>query len=248
MPDAPAGPSPPAVEIAGVTRTYHGLRPLRLASLSIAQGERVALTGFDQAAAEVLVNLITGAALPDQGEVRVFGRSTAEIASGDEWLASLERFGIVSPRAVLIEGATVAQNLAMPFTLEIDPVPQVVAARVEALAVECGFGAEAGGVRAVLGAQAGSAAPGVRARLHFARAIALDPGLVVLEHPTAGLPDDRIRRTFADDVARVLEGRSLTALVITGDEPFALRAANRTLRLKPATGELKPVRRGWFRS
>ena len=109
-------PAAPAIQIAQVVRNYGSLRPLRIAALAVAPGERVALTGLDAGAAEVLVNLVTGAALPDEGEVRVFGRATSEIASGDEWLASLERFGIVSPRAVLIEGATVLQNLAMPFT------------------------------------------------------------------------------------------------------------------------------------
>lgn len=239
----------PAVEIAGVIRDYRGLRPLRLAALSIGEGERVAVTGVDAIAAEVLVNLVTGASLPDQGDVRVFGRSTAAIADGDEWLASLDRYGLVSPRAVLMDSATVEQNLAMPFTLEIDPVPPDVARRVRALAIECGFEGEGAGagVEDVLRIQAGRASAAARARLHFARAIALDPALVVLEHPTAALPDAAARRRYAGDVARVLEARRLTALIITEDEPFARRIAGRTLKLNPATGELKPVKRGWFR-
>ena len=60
---------------------------------------------------------------PTKGEVLVRDHSTAAIADGDEWLASLDRFGIVSPRAVLLDAATLLQNLAMPFTLDIDPIP-----------------------------------------------------------------------------------------------------------------------------
>ena len=78
--------------------------------------------GLDAGAAEVLVNLVTGAGVADRGTVCVQGRNNAEIANGDEWLESLDRFGIVSERAVLLEGATLEQNLAMPFTLQIDPV------------------------------------------------------------------------------------------------------------------------------
>ena len=52
----------------------------------------------------------------------MFGQRTADIANGDAWLDLLERFGIVSPRGVLLEGSTLLQNLAMPFTLAIDPV------------------------------------------------------------------------------------------------------------------------------
>lgn len=238
--------SAPVVEIARVVRTYQALRPLRIASLTIAPGERVALSGLDAGASEVLVNLITGAALPDEGEVRVFGRLTSAITSGDEWLASLDSFGIVSPRAVLMEGASIQQNLAMPYTLQIDPVPADVAARVEALAVECGIGAASGAPSGVLGTRAGDAPPDLRARLHLARAIALDPALVLLEHPTASV-EDRARQPLAADVARVLESRGIAALVITQDESFALRAAHRALKLHPATGELKPLRKGWFR-
>ncbi len=107
----------PVLQITGVQKRYQSLRPLRIQELTIAAGERVAVSGFDAGAAEVLVNLVTGASLPDEGEVRVLGHRTADIVDGDEWLASLDRFGIVSPRGVLLEGATLEQNLAMPFTL-----------------------------------------------------------------------------------------------------------------------------------
>jgi ABC-type transporter Mla maintaining outer membrane lipid asymmetry ATPase subunit MlaF len=230
----------PVVQISGVVRNYQALRPLRLAALTVVEGERVAIHGVDAAGAEVLINLITGAALPEQGEVRVFGRLTADISNGDEWLTSLDRFGIVSPRAVIMEAATVEQNLAMPFTLEIDPVPADIAERVAALARESGIPVES------LSKPAGETPPEIRARLHLARAVALDPTLVLLEHPTAGVEKAAVGR-LAEDLARMLEGRGLTALIITEDDSFSSRAAHRTLKLQPATGELKPVRKGWFR-
>ena len=64
----------PALEITGVTKSYQALRPLRLQSLTVAPGECVAISGVDAGAAEILVNLITGATLPDEGQIRVFGR------------------------------------------------------------------------------------------------------------------------------------------------------------------------------
>ena len=67
--------SPPVVEIAAVTKSYGGLRPLRIRALAVAPGERVAIAGIDAAGAEVMVNLVTGASLPDEGEIRVFGRA-----------------------------------------------------------------------------------------------------------------------------------------------------------------------------
>jgi ABC-type iron transport system FetAB ATPase subunit len=47
-------------------------------------------------------------------------------------------------------------------------------------------------------------------------------------------------------VAQALESRRVTALAITQDDAFASRVAHRRLILQPATGELKPVRKGWF--
>ena len=234
-----AAPGAFVLEINGLRKNYGGLRPLRLQALTIAPGERVAVAGFDAPAAELLVNLVTGASLPEEGSIRAFGRNTADIADGDQWLASLERFGIMSDRAVLLEGSTLAQNLAMPFTLEIDPVAPAMLATVSGLAGECGIAAE------WLLQPAGAIPPEVRARAHLARAVALDPQLLVLEHPTASVAEPE-RADLAADIVRVCERRHLAALAITLDEPFARAIAHRVLVLNGATGELKEKKRGWW--
>ncbi len=233
-------PQSKVLEIRGVRKHYQALRPLRLGELAVSDGERVALVGFDAGAAEVLVNLVTGASLPEEGEVRVFGRSTAEITTGDQWIASLDRFGIVSDRAVLLEGSTLEQNLAMPFTLALDDLPPAVIEQVAALAEECGIPA------AALPQVCGELSPTLRMRAHLARAVALDPALLILEHPTARI-DDRDRLPFASDVVRVAEPRRLAVLAVTNDEPFARAVAARQLRLHAATGDLVALKRGWFR-
>jgi ABC-type transporter Mla maintaining outer membrane lipid asymmetry ATPase subunit MlaF len=225
------------LQISEVQRNYQSLRPLRMGALTIAPGERVAISGLDAGAAEVLVNLVTGRSLPDQGEVRVMGQATAEIANADQWFASLDRFGIVSSRAVLVDQYTIEQNIAMVFSLSIDPVSAETAGRVRQLAAECGIP----DVTAVTG----TTPPEIRARVQLARAVALEPVLLILEHPTAGIPEGA-RESLAKDFASVTTARRLAALVITQDDTFAKIAADRVLRLDGATGVLKPVRRGWF--
>lgn len=234
--------SGPVVSVAGVQKSYSALRPLRIQSLDIGPGERVALGGLDAPAAELLVNLITGATLPDAGSVHVFGRSTADISNGDDWLASLDRFGIVSQRAVILEGSTLQQNLALPFTLQIDPVPRSVVEQVSALAAECGIDA------AELQRQAGELPVSVRVRAHLARAVALNPQLLLVEHPTADVAEAE-RLPLARDMAAVLDRRAATALIMTMDVEFAEAVAHRSLALQPATGALSPwkKKRGWFR-
>jgi ABC-type lipoprotein export system ATPase subunit len=234
--------SHPILRLLGVQKTYSGLRPLRIQNLEIAANERVAVGGIDGAGAEVLVNLVTGATLPDEGSVTVFGRSTADITDGDAWLASLDRFGMVSPRAVMLEGSTLQQNLALPFTLEIDPILPAVAARVEALAAECGIASED------LTRPAGELPAQVRVRAHLARALALEPQLVLIEHPTADVAEQE-RPSLGRDLARALDTRRAAALVITMDAELAEAVAHRSLTLQPATGALIPwkKKRGWFR-
>ena len=231
------------IGIAGVRKNYSGLRPLRIERLDVVARERVALGGLDGPAAEVLVNLVTGATLPDEGTINVFGRATRDIADGDAWLASLERFGIVSARAVILEGATLQQNLALPFTLQIDPIPPAIVEQVSALGAECGIGPEH------LAKPAGELRPHVRVRAHLARALALSPELLIIEHPTAEVAEgDHL--ALARDIASVSERRGLTALIVTLDVAFAQAVAHRSLTLQAGTGALVPWKktRGWFGS
>jgi predicted ABC-type transport system involved in lysophospholipase L1 biosynthesis ATPase subunit len=230
------------IHISALQKHYGALRPLRINELDVKAGERVAIGGLDTPAAEILVNLVTGATLPDEGTVRTFGASTADIKDGDAWLASLDRFGIVSSRAVLLEGSTLQQNLALPFTLELDPVPPSIAARVAALAAECGIPEDA------LSRRGGDLPAHVRARTHLARAIALHPQVLLIEHPTADV-DESARGALADDFAAAIGGRGAAALILTMDVEFAGRVAHRSLTLQPATGALVPwtAKRRWFR-
>ena len=124
------------LELSAISKTYGGLRPLRLRSLAVTPGSVVALAGFDQMTAEVFVNLVTGATLPEEGTVRVFGRATSEIADSADWLATVDRFGIVSERVVLLEQFTPLQNIAMSLTLDVEPLPDDVRQQVEGLAID----------------------------------------------------------------------------------------------------------------
>lgn len=230
------------IHISKLQKNYGALRPIRILDLTVEAGERVALGGLDGPGAEIMVNLVTGATLPDEGIVQTFGSSTADITDGDAWLASLDRFGIVSPRAVLLEGSTLEQNLALPFTLELDPVPPVVATQVAALAAECGIASEH------LPRVGGDLPAHLRARTHLARALALKPPLLLIEHPTAAV-DEAERPALARDFAAAMQGRGSAALILTLDVEFAAGVAHRSLTLQPATGAVIAwkVKRGWFR-
>jgi ABC-type polar amino acid transport system ATPase subunit len=231
---------PTVLEFAGVSKAFGGLRPLRIAELRVGAGERAALLGFDQPMAEVFVNLATGATLPDEGQVTQFGRPTSAIADSADWLAAVDRFGIVSDRAVVLAQMTAVQNLAMPFTLDIEPPPAAERARAEAIAREVGL-PEAAWERPLFELEAAAAL-----RVRLGRAVALDPEILLLEHATA-----TVARGLAGEIGAVVravaERRRIAVVSVGADEAFARALGGRVVALDPATGGLKP-RGGWFRA
>jgi ABC-type transporter Mla maintaining outer membrane lipid asymmetry ATPase subunit MlaF len=219
----------PLLRATGIVKNYHALRPLRLAALNVGPGDIVSLDGLDAAAAELFVGLVTGALLPDEGEIALFGRSTRDVDDSAAWLAMLDGVGILTDRAVLISQFSIEQNLAMPFTLEIDPVAAAVRLQVEALARDVGL-------RAADLATPVSGAPGdMVARVRLARALALGPRLLLAEHPSATVPRDAVR-TFAGDMRRVADARQLAVVAVTADAEFAAALGGTRLTLDPATG------------
>jgi ABC-type transporter Mla maintaining outer membrane lipid asymmetry ATPase subunit MlaF len=220
------------IELRDVQKDYRGLRPLRIRHLRVRDGEALALVGFDQITAEVLVNLLTGAAVPDAGRVSVFGQPTSAIASGDAWLAWLDRFGILSARAVLLDELTAEQNLAMPFTLELDPIPDTVRSEVRQLADEVRLGADE------LARPLVELSPLGRLRLRLARAVALRPRILLAEHPNASVPARDVLEC-AETCRALVRRRGIASLTLTADRTFAAAVADEVLTLQPATGELK---------
>ena len=221
----------PMVEFRDVEKQYQALRPLRLADLRVEPAAVVSIAGIDAPGAEVLVNLMTAAVAPDRGEVRLFGRSTADIGDYESWLSMLDGLGLLTERAVLLDHCTVAQNLALPLTLQIEPIAPDVLPAVQALADEIGL------APGVLDQRVRDAAPEVVQRVRLGRAVALNPRLVVAEHPSASLPRETVA-AFARDLARVVAGRRAALLSISADREFTKALGGLALTLDPKTGAL----------
>jgi ABC-type polar amino acid transport system ATPase subunit len=229
-----------AVEITSVAKQYGALRPLRIEQLTIAPDDRIALVGLDQPAAEVFVNLVTGASLPDAGVIKVFGRSTLDIADSADWLSTLDRFGIVSDRAPLIDSLSIVQNLSMPFTLEIEPPPPDIREQATRLAGEAGLAPEMWDKRV------GDVDAVARVRIRIARALALNPSIILLEHTSATLPRQQVSH-FGREILAMVEKRAAAAIALTMDTEFATAVAARTLTLDGATGRVSEARFGKFK-
>jgi predicted ABC-type transport system involved in lysophospholipase L1 biosynthesis ATPase subunit len=218
--------------IRGLVKHYQALRPLRIRELAIAPAAITSISGLDARAAETFVHMVTGAALPDEGDVITFGQNTRDITNGAEWLKSLDRIGMVTARGVLIEAFSVLQNTALSLTLDVDPIDPRVLPQAGALAREVGIEAS------LFDVPAGKVPPETQMRVHLARGLALGPQLLIAEHPSASLPRPAVA-AFGADLARAARSRGIALLVITGDEALARAVGGQRLELVPASGELR---------
>ena len=198
-------------------------------------GHTRVLGGLAAAGRELLVSLLTGMLLPDEGEIDIFGTSTRAVVDHETWLAFVDQFGVVSERAVLLDGASVGDNLGLPFALSPtpgaglpDPSPEVrrLSELVELSETD-------------LAATMAAAPPLTCAKVRLARALAFDPRILLLEDPTAPLaPDDSVR--LATIVARIAPPRAVLAL--SEDRVFAERLGVSVERFDPQSGVLD----GWW--
>jgi predicted ABC-type transport system involved in lysophospholipase L1 biosynthesis ATPase subunit len=233
--------NPPLIDLTGVVKRGPGLGPLRIEKLVIERGDRVALEGLDAIAAEVFLNLVTGAALADEGTVCVAGTDTRAIATDTEWLHSLDRFGIVTDRAVLVGSLPVMSNIALPITLSIDPLADDVREQVRQLAADAGLPASR------LSEPAGSLdAPG-RARVHLARALATKPEVLLLEHPTSQFAGSAAARELGGTLARLADARGVGWVALTNDDAFARASGGVRLVLDGSTGQVRRSGAWWRR-
>jgi ABC-type glutathione transport system ATPase component len=133
----------------------------------------------------------------------------------------------------------VEQNLAVPLTLDLEPMAEAIRASVAELASAVGLS------RDVLDGPLHELPASVRTRIRLGRALALRPSILILEHPTVDLsaPD---ARSLAVTIRQVASARSLCVLVVSSDAEFCSGAATRRLTWKAADGTLTEAV-GWRR-
>jgi predicted ABC-type transport system involved in lysophospholipase L1 biosynthesis ATPase subunit len=221
------------LEIRGLVKEHGALRPLRIRELIVEPSTVMSISGIDAQAAEMFVYLVTGAMLPEEGTVALFGQDTRAIGDSEAWLKSLDGIGMITARGVLIEAFSVLQNVAMAFTLDVDPVDPRVVPQAGAVARDAGIPQE------IFDLPAGKVGPEMQMRVHLARALALGPKLLMGEHPSAALPRDTVA-AFGADVVRAVRARGIALVVITADDVLAKAIGGQRLELVPATGELRP--------
>lgn len=199
----------PAIEVKGLVNAFEGRIVHDGVNLTVRRGEVMGLVGGSGAGKTVLLNTIIGLQQPVAGEVRVLGSDVATMTPREH--RELERrWGVLFQSGALFTALDVEDNVAAPL-IEHTGLPSGWAARIAELKIAMvGLPPEA---RALKPAELSG---GMRKRVGLARALALDPELLFLDEPTAGL--DPIGAAAFDTLIRELASNlGLTVLMVTHD-------------------------------
>ncbi len=189
------------LEVTNVSKQFGGLRAVDDVSLSVRQGEIVSIIGPNGAGKTTFFNLLTGQLEPTQGEVRFQGRLINALPPhGRAQLGMGRTFQIAKPLIAL----NALENVMIGAFLNDRGLN---AARDKAMAV-----LERVGMAHLAGRRAGDLTLSERRRLEVARALALQPQIVLLDEVMAGLNQSEVAQEIA--LLKSLHAQGLTFLII----------------------------------
>ncbi len=210
----------PFLELTNVSKNFGANSVLAGVSLTLERGEFVAIVGYSGSGKTTLISLIAGLTLPDSGTVRLNGREIT--APGPDR-------GVVFQNYSLLPWLTVAENIALAVA-QVFPnyTPAQTAEHVARFIAMVSLTPHAAKLPRQLSG-------GQRQRVSVARALAMDPQILLLDEPLSAL-DALTRAVLQAEIAQIWERDHKTVVLITNDVDEALLLADRIIPLTPGPG------------
>jgi len=207
------------VELDHISTQLGGVTIHRDISLRVQAGEVLAIIGGSGSGKTTLMRLMLGLARPSSGTVRVFGRPLGN-CDEDDLCDVRRRWGVLFQQGALFSALTVFDNVALPLR-ELGGVPsEVIEALVLQKLTQVGLAPRDGPKMPA------ELSGGMIKRVALARALVLDPQLIFLDEPTAGL-DPMGAKQFVRLIETLRAELQLTVVMITHDVETLLALADR---------------------
>lgn len=215
----------PLVELKSMTLRFAKQTILNKIQLSIPQGQTVVVIGESGCGKTMLLKSIVGLTRPTSGQVVFDGQDIHQL--GDVQMTELRRkFGFVFQNAALFDSMTIGQNVAFPLVQHNlasgRKLGRIVADRL----------AEVGLPENVAHKRPAELSGGMRKRVGLARALVLNPALMLYDEPTTGL-DPIMSDVINELMLRTRDSAGVTSLIITHDMRTARKVADRVVMLYP---------------
>jgi phospholipid/cholesterol/gamma-HCH transport system ATP-binding protein len=211
------------IEVDALKKSFGAQRVLQGIDFQVAQAETLAVLGRSGTGKSVLLRLMIGLQQPDSGCVRIHGEEIGSLKP-DQLYEVRKKMGFLFQQGALYDSLSVEENVAFPLNRHTKLKDEERKQKVKELLTSVGMDRN-------LNKMPSEISGGMRKRVGLARALALDPDILLFDEPTAGL--DPIT---ADEIGSLIvdlkKKRKITAVVVTHDIHGARKFADRLVLLR----------------
>ena len=216
----------PPIVVKALHKSFGEQTVLNGIDLTVARGETVAMLGRSGIGKSVFLKLVIGLQQPDSGSIHIHGQqiNNLDLPKLNE---IRKKIGFLFQQAALYDSLTVQQNVAFPLVRHTKLSPEERKERVQSLLSSVGMEKE-------LEKMPSEISGGMQKRVGLARALALDPDILLFDEPTAGL-DPITAGEIVKLISQLQEERQMTSVVVTHDVHGAKSFSDRMVLIHEGT-------------